>query len=146
MITLLIYFCVIPLCGGLLAASGFILAKRPDAKRLLDKIAPYQGFIGLAMFADGLYNISSLLHVGAIMSVSKLFGVTVLVLVPIMIVVGFMLGFSLAAKYLFRGGGGAAAQQKAGAIQAKLAAYSAPLGLISIVGSVLYLLVWITHR
>ena len=138
--TWLIYFSIIPILGGLLAASGFILSKRPDAKHLLDKISPYQGFIGLAMFGDGLYNITALMHLSWFTGLGK---IMVIVLVPSLILVGFLLGFSLAAKYLFRGGGGVAAQQKAADIQKKLAAYSAPLGFASIIGGVLYLVTWL---
>ena len=137
MVTWLIYFTIIPILGGLLAASGFILSKRPDAKQYLDKIAPYQGFIGLAMFADGLINLTNLFHLSIWTGLSK---ITILILVPSLILVGFLLGFSMAAKYLFRGGGSAVAQQKAANIQKKLAAYSAPLGFASIVGGVLFLI------
>jgi len=140
MVTWLIYFCIIPVLGGLLAASGFILSKRPDAKHYLDKIAPYQGFIGLAMFGDGLYNITSLMHLSWFSGVAK---ITVIILVPSLILVGFLLGFSLATKYLFRGGGGAAAQEKAASIQKKLAAYSAPLGFASIIGGLLFLITFV---
>jgi hypothetical protein len=142
-ITWLIYYTVIPILGGLLAASGFILSKKPDAKVLLDKIAPYQGFIGLAMFVDGIINIGDLLHVGAMLSYSKLIAITIIIVIPSLILVGFMLGFSLAAKYLFKGGSGGGAQEKAGAIQAKLAGFSAPLGFASIIGGFLCLLIWL---
>ncbi len=141
--TWLLYYVVIPIAGGLLAASGFILSKKPDAKKYLDMLAPYQGFIGIAMFADGILNISDLLHVGAYLSLSKIIGVTILIVVPSLLLVGLLLRFSLAAKYLFRGGGGQAAQEKAGQIQAKLATFSAPLGFASIIGGFMCLLMYL---
>jgi hypothetical protein len=141
-ITYLIYFCVTPILGGLLAASGFIMARKPDAKQLLDKIAPYQGIIGIWMFIDGIINVKELIHVGDYFKVWKMFAIMILILIPSMILVGFMLGFSLAAKYIFKGGGGGAAQEKAAGIQAKLATFSAPLGFLAILGGILFLLLY----
>lgn len=42
-------FPILTIAGGLIAASSFLIAKKPDAKRLFEKVAPYQGMIGLAM-------------------------------------------------------------------------------------------------
>ena len=41
--------------GGVLAASSLILSKRPDAKKALDKIAPFQGIIGVALLGLGIW-------------------------------------------------------------------------------------------
>jgi hypothetical protein len=40
--------------GGLIAASGLIIARRPDAQEWLDKVTPYQGCLGLGLFSWGL--------------------------------------------------------------------------------------------
>ncbi len=42
---------------GILAAPSLLLSKKPDAKEMLDKITPYQGWIGLAFCAYGIYGI-----------------------------------------------------------------------------------------
>ncbi|MBK8269599.1 MAG: hypothetical protein IPK83_15375 [Planctomycetes bacterium] len=34
------------LAGGVLGASNLIVAKKPDAKALIEKLSPYQGIIG----------------------------------------------------------------------------------------------------
>ena len=39
------------IAGGILAAAGLIISKKPDAKQLIDKLVPYQAFIGVAMVA-----------------------------------------------------------------------------------------------
>jgi hypothetical protein len=140
----LIEFVAIPIVGGALAASGLILAKKPDAKAMLDKIAPYSGSIGIGMFVDGVYNARWLPHVGDLLKASKLLGLTVLILVPSLILVGFLLGFGLASKYIFKGGGNPAAQEKAARIQSKLATYAGPLGLLSIAGAIIYFLFMLT--
>ena len=40
--------------GGAVACSGLIVAKKPDAERLLAKIAPFQALIGLALMGLGI--------------------------------------------------------------------------------------------
>ncbi len=37
---------IVAILGGLIAASGLIVAKKPNAKELLDKLTPYQGCVG----------------------------------------------------------------------------------------------------
>ena len=40
---------LITIAGGLLAASNLIIARKPNAKDLIDKLTPYQGWIGIVM-------------------------------------------------------------------------------------------------
>ena len=40
---------VLLLAGGLLGAANLIVAKKPNAKELIDKLTPYQGWIGVAL-------------------------------------------------------------------------------------------------
>ncbi len=42
---------------GILAAPSLLLSKKPNAKELLDKITPYQGWIGLGFCFWGLWGI-----------------------------------------------------------------------------------------
>jgi hypothetical protein len=143
-ITWLIYFSILPIAGGLLAASGFIMARKPDAKKYLDMLAPYSGFIGIGMFVDGVINIpfwlSNGLGSGYFTGLSK---IMILLLVPTLVLTGFLLGFGLAAKYIFKGGGNQAAQEKAGKMQAKLANFAAPLGFVTIIAGLLFMLFWL---
>jgi hypothetical protein len=44
---------------GVLAVPNLILAKRPDAKKVLDKITPFQGWIGIAAFVWGVWLVIS---------------------------------------------------------------------------------------
>ena len=45
------------IAGGILAASGLIIAKKPDAKQLIDKLMPYQAIIGVVLLALGILNL-----------------------------------------------------------------------------------------
>ncbi len=38
---------LITIAGGILAASALIIARKPNAKQLIDKLTPYQGWIGV---------------------------------------------------------------------------------------------------
>lgn len=50
---------------GVLAASNLIIAKKPDAKELIAKMAPYQGWIGAVSALWGAWGIiSSILNLG----------------------------------------------------------------------------------
>ena len=46
---------LITIAGGTLAASGFIIGKKPNAKELIDKLVPYTGWIGILMFVWGVW-------------------------------------------------------------------------------------------
>jgi hypothetical protein len=50
---------------GILGASGLIIAKRPDAKEMIGKLAPYQGWIGAVSAIWGVWGIiSAILNLG----------------------------------------------------------------------------------
>ena len=50
---------------GVLGASSLIIAKRPDAKEAIAKLAPYQGWIGAVSAVWGVWGIiSSVLTIG----------------------------------------------------------------------------------
>ena len=42
------------LAGGLVGASNIIVAKRPNAKEVIDKLVPFQGVIGVVLLLWGL--------------------------------------------------------------------------------------------
>ena len=46
---------LITIIGGILAASGFIIKRSPNAQQLIDKLTPYQGWIGIVMFGWGVW-------------------------------------------------------------------------------------------
>ena len=126
-------------CGGALAASGFIVARKPEAKELLGKLAPYQGGIGVAMLVAGVLNTVDGALGGSlkIMEFSMLLGLTILSTVVCELLVGFLLGFGLIAAWI---PGEGAAEVKMLSLQKKLAAISAPLGLVAMGTGVLSLL------
>ncbi|MBW2734015.1 MAG: hypothetical protein JRH20_16630 [Deltaproteobacteria bacterium] len=116
--------------GGILAAAGLILARKPDAKELIDKITPYQGYIGGTLFAWGLYNLifTVLMNIGLMFS--SLVFIVIFIAVLTEVVLGFMLAFGLITKYALSKNETALA--KGQAIRAKLAPFQGIIGLIGI--------------
>src|SRR5258708_30504042 len=89
---------LITIAGGLLAASALIIARKPNAKDLIDKLTPYQGWIGLVLFGWGVWdtlfivrNLGGLTHTPMYLFLNIAVTVTDLV-------VGVLLGFGLITK------------------------------------------------
>ncbi len=124
--------------GGVLAASGFIIAKKPDAKQHIDKLVPFQGAIGVALLVLGVINILQGALTGSLrlLEYSLLWGLVGLAFLACQIGIGFLLGFGLIAKWMPGEGG---AEKKGAELQQKLMKIQAPLGLVAIGLSILML-------
>src|SRR5260221_7312293 len=101
---------LLTIAGGLLAASALIIARKPNAKDLIDKLTPYQGWIGLVLFCWGVWdtlfivrNLGGLTH----MPMYLLLGIAITVTD---LVVGLLLGFGLITKYALNKSPGALAR------------------------------------
>jgi len=124
--------------GGLLAASGLIIAKKPDAKQLIDKLMPYQAIIGVILLVLGV--LSLLQSLGGLMSVIThfpLLGLTGLAVIVTSILLGFMFGMPQIAKWM---PGEGKTEQKGMELSRKLAPFQGILGIIALVAALLSLL------
>ncbi len=119
---------------SIIAVPSLILSKKPNAQELLDKVAPYQAWIGLVFFIVGIWGvISTLLNIGWL-STAPIWWVTLLAGSVVEATLGFMLGFSMINKLILSNN--AAAQQKAVAIRGKLAPILGQFGIFGLlVGS-----------
>src|SRR5512140_2320522 len=45
---------IVLILGGILAVSALIVAQKPNAKELIDKLSPYQALIGVGLVALGI--------------------------------------------------------------------------------------------
>ena len=90
---------LITIAGGILAASALIIARKPNAKQLIDKITPYQGWIGIVMFFWGVWAVLDCVRFMSLLSVRPVFWVFWLASGVADLVVGFLLGFGLITKY-----------------------------------------------
>ncbi|CAM3985179.1 MULTISPECIES: hypothetical protein [Flavobacterium] len=115
---------------GLLAAPSLLLSKKPDAKELLDKITPYQGWIGLLFCFWGIWGvIQAVLNIG-ILSTFPIWWVTWLASSATEAVLGFILGYGMINKVLLSKN--EEAKAKGQQILAKLAPIQGKLGLAGI--------------
>ncbi|WP_434036024.1 hypothetical protein [Formosa sp. 4Alg 33] len=115
---------------SIIAVPSLLLSKKPNAKELLEKIEPYQGWIGLIFCFYGVWGIVfSILNLGWISTFPIWWG-TLLAGNIIQAVLGFMLGFSLINKYVLSKN--EMAIEKAVILREKLAPKQGKLGLIGL--------------
>ncbi len=131
---------LLTIAGGILAASSLIIARKPNAKELIDKLTPYQGWIGIVMFFWGVWGVLGCVRMMSLLSVRPLLWVFALGSSGANLIVGFLLGFGLITKYAL--GKNAAAQARGQQVRAKLAAYQGVFGLFAIAMGALYI-VWL---
>jgi hypothetical protein len=125
--------------GGILAASSVIAKVQANAKDLIDKLVPYQGYVGGLMFVWGIWEtISVVMNLGLMKEHFLLFLFEVLVAVADLLV-GFLLAFGLITKYTMSGN--QMALEKGQMIRGKLASVQIPLGFLAIAMGVLYIVV-----
>ncbi|MEH6656281.1 hypothetical protein [Leeuwenhoekiella marinoflava] len=125
---------IIAILGGLIASASVIVAKKPNAKELIDKLTPYQGWIGVILAFWGVWGaISLILGIGSL-SLAWIIGLAVAV---VEFVVGFLLGYGLISKYLLEKN--ETAKEKGQALRLKLTKYQIPAGLILLALGVLSL-------
>jgi hypothetical protein len=125
------------LAGGILGAAGAIVAKKPNAKELIDKLTPYQGWIGAVMFLWGIWDTISCIRLIGIIAHAPLLWIILLVASLTELFLGFLLGYGLIVKYGLSKNPTAAA--KGEEMQKKLIKFQVPLGFTAIGVALLFL-------
>jgi uncharacterized membrane protein YgdD (TMEM256/DUF423 family) len=83
--------------GGALAASSFIIEKRPDAENLINKLIPYQGWIGIALIFFGIIDlIRSFAEIDSVM----FYWTISFIAAGVEIILGFLLGYNMINQFL----------------------------------------------
>lgn len=118
---------VVLLAGGLLGAANLIIAKKPNAKELIEKLTPYQGWIGVVLVLWGIWDLVGVLRSLGTFSV---FWLVWLVTAVTELALGFLLGYGLISKYVL--GSSPQALEKGKQLRARLANYQGPLGVVAI--------------
>ena len=125
--------------GGILAVSGLIVAKKPDAKQLIDKITPYQAIIGVVLLGWGILSlIRSLKGLGFALKIVPVFTISALAMIGCAILLGFLFGMPQIAKWM---PGESNAEVKAMELSKKLAPFQVILGLVGIGAALLFIIV-----
>jgi hypothetical protein len=121
---------------GALAVPNLILSRRPDAKRILDKITPYQGWIGLISALWGVLQIIFLINAltwlrGGVRGLFEF--VLFAVFVVTQISLGFILGIGVMKHFIKD----AKAQTKMDEVLARIIPYQARLGLVAMLAGII---------
>ena len=129
---------------SLLAVPSLLLAKKPDAKGMLDKLAPFQGWIGLVFCFWGIWvTISAVLNIG-LLSSAPIWWITWLACGVVQATLGFMLGYYLINEYILSKSvagrvKGMALLATLTLIQEKIGIAGIILGVWTIVASILFM-------
>lgn len=113
---------------GILAVPSLLLAKRPDAKELLGKLAPYQGWMGAISAIWGVWGIiSSVLNIGWL-TTFPIYWATFLADSLLLTALGLILGIGVMKTFIKA----PAAQAKLDETLAKVAPHQGRLGIAGV--------------
>jgi hypothetical protein len=135
--TVSIIFELLLIAGGVLALSSLIVAKKPEAARILDKLIPFQALIGIAMLAMsivfflviGPVNVFKAIKANPVPALVNLGG----------IISGFLLGAVFGMVQLAKGSS-PQAQQRALEVAQRVAVFQFLLGVLALGAGVFGLL------
>lgn len=128
---------------SVLAVPSLILSKKPDAKELLAKIEPYQGWIGVVGCVWGVWGVISAILNIKLLSVVPIWWIIWLAGCVVMAVLGFMLGYGMLNDMLFSKS--EEAKEKAAEIRAKIAPMKGKFGIVGIIVGVLMVVIDIIY-
>jgi len=129
---------ILLILGGILAASSLIVAKKPDAKEMIAKIAPYQATIGIILLVWSVYN--AFIHIGIKLMIDivkfwPIGGITLWAALVSGILLGILFGMPMMAKM------SAAGAAKGEEMAKKLAPMQVLIGVIAMISGLLLILI-----
>lgn len=127
------------LVGGVIAISGLIVSKKPNAAAIIDKLMPFQGLVGIALFILGWVYLIAMgpRRLGRLVKFDGFIGMINIALVVIPVLLGFYFSMLLIASQI---PGKTLSDNRAVALADKLGFYSLLLGLVAIGTAVAYVL------
>lgn len=116
---------------GVLAAASSIVARRPDAGPHIDKLVPYQGWLGFVACLWGIWIIiSAILHLNWLVYI-PVWWLTYALTGALNAALGLLLGYALLTKFIFSHS--AAAEVRGEQVRLKIIPYQALLGYCAVV-------------
>jgi len=139
-------YAILLIIFGLLAIPSLIIAKKPDAKELYDKVAPFMGIIGIVAILNGLWDLwIAITNLGALSAGFR--GIFLwfffLAMALVQLALGFIMAYGLISKHLLSKN--ETAKAKGEATLAKLVPLQGKLGIAAIALGIIYiilLVVW----
>lgn len=116
---------------SIIAVPSLILSKKPNAKELLEKVEPYQGWIGIIFCFWGIWGlVTAVLNIGWLTS-APIWWTTLAAGSLVEACLGFLLGFPLINKLFLSGN--EKAREKAVRIREQVAPKQGKLGILGII-------------
>lgn len=116
---------------SIIAVPSLILSKKPNAKELLEKIEPYQGWIGIVFCFWGVWGIiTAILNLGWL-TTAPIWWATFLAGNGVLAALGFMLGSGLINRLFLSKN--EIAKAKANELRATIAPKQGKLGIVGII-------------
>ncbi len=113
---------------GVLAVPSLVLAKRPDAAKVLGKLAPYQGWMGAVSCVWGVWGIiSAVLNLG-LLTTAPIYWATWLAVAVVLAGLGLILGIGVMKTFIKQ----PQAQAKLDQTLAKVAPHQGRLGIAGV--------------
>jgi len=128
------------LAGGLIGASNIVIAKRPDAQDVIDKLMPFQGVIGVVLLLWGVVGAFDVLGSLRWLRLAPFWWLIFVASVVTELGLGFLLAYGLITKFT-----SGQASQTAGQVHGKLAGYQSTLGLTAIGLAALFFFLTLTR-
>ena len=125
---------------GVLGASGLIISRKPEAKELIDKLTPYQGWMGFVSVWWGFWMIITGLR--WMSAFGKGVGITFMAVGIVQLLLGAILGVGVAKTFIKD----KKAQKKIMDVVAKLVPFQGALGFTAMilgVWSIISYIMWI---
>jgi hypothetical protein len=125
---------------GMLGAANIIIAKKPDAKAIIAKFSPYQGWIGVAALFYGVFEVISAVGMMGMLGEGlwrMLWWATFMGSAGLQIALGLLLGVGTIKTFVKQ----PQAVEKLTTVSQKLAPYQGTLGLISMATGVWFAVV-----
>lgn len=119
---------------SIIAVPSLILSKKPNAKELLDKVEPYQGWIGLVFSVFGIWGIISSFLSLNLLSNAPIWWFTLLIGSIVETTLGFLLGFPVISKILSKNAPDY--QQKSEKIREKIVPLQGKLGILGVISGI----------
>ena len=113
---------------GILAVPSLIIAKKPEAKEWIDKLVPYQGWIGAISALGGAWGIISAVLTLSWLSIIPIYWITLLAGAVLQLSLGLLLGVGILKTFIKD----ATANEKLDQTITKLTPYQGTLGLAAI--------------
>ncbi|ANH84087.1 hypothetical protein A8C56_20170 [Niabella ginsenosidivorans] len=133
---------ILLICLGILAVPSLLLSRKPEAKELLDKITPYQGWIGIMFCIIGIIRVIRCILSLDLLGFFPVYWCLWLATGLVAAALGFLLGYGFIQQYVLSENKKAA--EKGAQLLDRLRPRQGRLGIAAIIIGVLYIISAIT--